>query len=146
MLRGSHSATVDAKGRVKVPAAFRGPIVDDYGTEVFVTSVDGNNVRVYPLPIWERVEQRLGEIPAMTPARQKFLARVNYFGQMATMDKQGRILVPLLLREEARITGEVVVMGQMDYLEIWNHEAFRQRLAREVFDEDDHQALAGLGI
>ncbi len=82
----------------------------------------------------------------MNPARQKLMDRVNYFGHVTTMDKQGRVLIPSLLREEAHMNGEVVVMGQMDYLVVWNHEIFRQRLDSEPLSRDDFEKLAELGI
>lgn len=146
MLRGNQPATVDDKGRIKVPTSFRSSIRDTYGAEVFLTSVDGNNVRIYPLPVWSAVEERINRIPAMSPARQKFMDRVNYYGHVTTMDKQGRVLIPALLREQAQMSGEVVVMGQMDYLVVWNHEVFRQRLDAEPLTDDDFEKLAELGI
>ena len=82
----------------------------------------------------------------MSPARQKFMDRVNYFGHVTTMDKQGRVLVPALLRDEAKMSGEVVVMGQMDYLVVWNHEIFRGRLESEPLTNEDFEKLAELGI
>jgi MraZ protein len=146
MLRGNQPATVDDKGRIKVPTSFRGSISDTYGSELFLTSIDGDNVRVYPLSVWASIEERINKIPAMSPARQKFMDRVNYFGHVTTMDKQGRVLVPSLLRESAQMSGEVVVMGQMDYLVVWNHEVFRNRLVAEPLTTDDFEKLAELGI
>lgn len=146
MLRGNQPATVDDKGRIKIPTSFRSSMRDQYGAEVFLTSIDGNNVRIYPLPVWAAVEERINKIPAMNPARQKFMDRVNYFGHVSSMDKQGRVLVPALLRDEAQMTGEVVVMGQMDYLVVWNHEVFRSRMEREPLTSEDLERLAELGI
>ena len=146
MLRGNHPATVDDKGRVKIPTAFRNAIRDAYGAELYLTSITGDHVRVYPMPVWTAFEERINRIPAMNPARQKLLDRVSYFGHVTTMDKQGRVLVPPLLRETADIAGEVVVMGQMDYLVVWNHEAFRQRLGTEPLTTEDFENLAELGI
>ena len=146
MLRGNQPATVDDKGRIKIPTSFRTAIRDAYGAEVFLTSLDGQNVRVYPLPVWTAIEERVNRIPAMSPARQKFMDRVNYFGHVTTMDKQGRVLVPQRLRDQADVTGEVVVMGQMDYLVVWNHEVFRGRLDSEPMTAEDLEKLAELGI
>ena len=101
MLRGNQPATVDDKGRIKVPTSFRAAIRESYGVEVFMTSLTGENVRIYPLPVWRALEERIDQIPAMNPARQKLMDRVNYFGHVTTMDKQGRVLVPPLLREAA---------------------------------------------
>ncbi len=146
MLRGNQPATVDDKGRIKIPTSFRTALRDAYGTEVFLTSVDGTNVRIYPLPVWAAVEERIQRIPAMNPARQKFMDRVNYFGHVTTMDKQGRVLVPQRLRDEAKVSGEVVVMGQMDYLVVWNHEIFRSRMDGEPMTAEDLEKLSDLGI
>jgi MraZ protein len=146
MLRGNHPATVDAKSRVKVPTAFRNLIRESYGDEFFLTSFTGENVLAYPMQEWTSMEERLRGIPSMNPARQKLMARVNYFGAVATMDKQGRVLVPQLVREAAQIDGEVVVMGQMTHLEIWNHDLFRGRLDAAPLTGDDFQVLADMGI
>lgn len=146
MLRGNHPATVDAKYRLKVPTAFRNFIRDTWGNELFLTSFTGENLLAYPLAEWSEMEARLDRIPQMNPARQRLMSRVNYYGAMTTMDKQGRLLVPQLLRERAAIEGEVVVMGQMDHLEVWNHEVFRQRLDSAPLTDTDLQTLADLGI
>ena len=146
MLRGNHPATVDAKFRIKVPTAFRNLIRETYGDDLFLTSFTGENVLAYPLPEWSRLEEKLLQIPSMNPSRQKLLARVNYFGGVSSMDKTGRVLVPQLLRETASIEGEVVVMGQLTHLEIWNHDLFRQRLDAKPLTMDDMETLAGLGI
>jgi len=146
MLRGNHPATVDAKSRVKVPTAFRNLIRETYGDDLFLTSFTGENVLVYPMAEWSRMEERLQRIPSMNPSRQRLMARVNYFGAVASMDRQGRLLVPQLLRESAHIDGEVVVMGQLTHLEVWNHEIFRSRLTDAPLTEDDLQVLADMGI
>jgi len=146
MLRGNHPATVDGKYRIKVPTAFRNYIRATHGDDMFLTSFTGENVLAYPLPEWSAVEERLARIPTMNPARQKIMSRVNYYGSMCSMDKQGRILVPQLLRESASIASEVVVMGQISHLEIWDHATFRDRLQANPLTTDDMQILADLGV
>ena len=71
---------------------------------------------------------------------------MNYFGQVAELDSQGRIVVPARLRESAGMSGDVDVLGQMDYLDVWNHDRFLNKLQRESFTEDDARALAEFGI
>src|ERR671929_14597 len=94
MLRGNYTARVDEKGRLKIPTAFRRYVEEKYSTsEVYVTSLTGECVRVYPLREWENIEQRLALLPSMDPARRKFLDRTNYYGQQTAMDNQGRILI-----------------------------------------------------
>ena len=77
---------------------------------------------------------------------QKFVDRVNYFGQVAELDGQGRVLIHQRLRDSASMTGEVDVFGQYDHLEIWNHERFVSKMQREPFTDDDAKALSEFGI
>jgi MraZ protein len=146
MLRGNYTARIDSKGRLKVPTPFRRIVEEKHGTGVYVTSLTGENVRIYPLPEWETIEQRLALLPSMDPARRKFLDRTNYYGQQATMDGQGRILIHPLLRKSAATYGDVAVLGYLTYLEVWELEKFQQRLLSDPYTEEDEAAIARLGI
>jgi MraZ protein len=147
VLRGSYSARIDDKGRLKIPNAFRALVEDQHGTTgLYVTSVTGESVRVYPMSVWLGVEQRLARMPSTHPARLKFLDRTNYFGQLGEFDAQGRVVIPPRLRDAAGMLGDVDVLGQVDYLEVWNHERFVAKLQREPFTDDDARALAEYGI
>jgi MraZ protein len=103
-------------------------------------------VRLYPLAEWESIEQRLALLPSMDPARRKFLDRTNYYGQQATLDGQGRVLIHPLLRKSAGVMGDVAVLGYLNYLEVWELERFQQRLLSEPYTEEDEAAIARLGI
>lgn len=147
MLRGNYTARVDSKGRLKIPTAFRRFIEEKYSTaEVYVTSLTGECVRLYPLQEWESIEQRLALLPSMDPARRKFLDRTNYYGQQATVDGQGRVLIHPLLRKTAGVVGDVAVLGYLTYLEVWELERFEQRLLSDPYTEEDEAAIARLGI
>ncbi|HKT78715.1 MAG TPA: hypothetical protein VJP86_00750 [Vicinamibacterales bacterium] len=146
MFRGNAPARIDEKGRLKVPNAFRSLLEGTYGRELFLTSLTGENVRVYPMPVWLELEQKLGSAPNTSPARGRFLDRVNYFGQAGELDSQGRILIPVRLRESATMTGDVDVIGQFNYLDVWNHDRFLAKLQREPFSDDDARALSEFGI
>ena len=65
MLRGNYTARIDVKGRLKVPTPFRRLIDEKHGSEFYITSLTGDNVRIYPLPEWESIEQRLSLLPTM---------------------------------------------------------------------------------
>ncbi len=146
MLRGNSPAKIDEKGRLKIPNGFRTLIQDEYGRELFVTSLHGDSVRIYPMPVWVEIERKLAGLPTTHLSRLKFLDRVNFFGQAAEFDAQGRVLIPPRLRESATMVGEVDVFGQYNYLEVWNHERFLAKLQREPFTDDDARALSDLGI
>jgi MraZ protein len=146
MLRGSAPAKIDDKGRLKIPTGFRRVLEDHYGREVFITSVVGDSVLLYPLKVWEDFEKRLATLPSTDSTKRRYLERVSYYGQQAQLDGQGRVVVPQLLRESADMAGEVIVSGRLDHLEVWNHERLRKRFADQPFSEEDFQYLSERGI
>ncbi len=146
MLRGTYPAKIDDKGRLKIPNAFRSLVEDQHGAGLYVTSITGESVRVYPMSVWLAVEERLRRMPSTHPSRLKFLDRVNYFGQVGEFDTQGRVLIPPRLRDSAAMSGEVDVLGQVEYLDVWNHERLLARLQREPFTDEDARSLAEFGI
>jgi MraZ protein len=146
MLRGSSLAKLDDKGRLKLPAAFRTVLEPKFGSDYFVTSLRGDSVRIYPMDVWLRVEERLARASSLNPSVMRFKSAVNYFGQASPMDAQGRILIHPLLRDRANVRGEVVVLGQQDFLEVWNRTAFEERLQADPLTDADLGALSDLGI
>jgi MraZ protein len=147
VLRGNHPARIDDKGRLKVPNSFRQIVEAQWGTELFVTSVTGEFVRVYPMGVWLEIERKLAEVPSTHPSKLRFLDRVNFFGQAVSMDRQGRVLVPQLLRESAAMVGEVSVLGLQNHLAVWNLKRLQDRLfKKEPFTDEDGRLLAEYGI
>ena len=129
-----------------MPGLFRRYVEEKYGSNLYLTSLTGECVRIYPMPEWEAIEQRLSLLPSMDPARRKFLDRTNYYGQQSTMDAQGRVLIHPLLRKSAQVVGEVAVLGYLSYLEVWELDKFQQRLLSDPYTEEDEAAIARLGI
>jgi MraZ protein len=146
MFRGNHPTRVDDKGRLKVPAEFKRVIDEKYGTQFYITSLDGKLAQIYPFEEWERIEQKLAGLSTFNPTKKKFLSRVNYWGQQVEMDGQGRLLIPQLLREKAGIKGEVAVLGNLTYLEVRNLEALQREIETESFTREDEKTLDDLGI
>jgi MraZ protein len=142
MLRGNYQARVDEKGRVKIPVAFLEELRDG-GNKFYVTSENGEFARVYPMKAWNEIEDKLAQLPTHNRAKQKYLTQTNYYGQMVELDGQGRILMPPILREAAQTKGDVLVMGGLNHLQIWNSARFAEmRKASAVTNED----LSELGI
>jgi MraZ protein len=146
VFRGNSPARIDEKGRLKVPNAFRSLLESQYGRDLFLTSLTGEYVRLYPMPVWLELEQKLGAMPTTHPSRVRFLDRVNYFGQAGELDVQGRVLIPLRLRDAATMTGEVDVLGVVNALDVWNHDRFLTKMQREPYTDDDARALSEFGI
>jgi len=128
MFRGSHEAKIDDKGRLKVPSAFKALMDAANVTQFFVTSTNGKWAEIWPLPEWEKVEQRLAKVSALDDAVEEFLTVVNFYGQQVEMDNQGRLLLPQVLRTKASLDGEVKVMGQTRFLAVHNREALEKAL------------------
>jgi len=131
---------VDLKGRLTLPANVLAAFGS--GTQFFITSEDGKFARVYPLEVWKEVERQLAD--AHLPEADKLLLRAKYFGQLVTMDKQGRVLIPVILRESAHIEGQVDVLGYTKYLDVWNHHSFLKTLRRSSVTPQDERMLSRL--
>jgi transcriptional regulator MraZ len=145
MLRGNHLATVDEKGRLKIPAAFLESL-RELGNRFFVTSENGDFVRIYPMKFWNEIEEKLARLSSHNRTKQKFLMRANYYGQAVELDGQGRILIQPILREAAQMRGEVDVMGHLTYLDVWNHARLLENLNKNPITPEDENTLDGLGI
>jgi len=146
VFRGNSPASIDDKGRLKVPNLFRAPLESKYGRELFITSLTGEYVRIFPMPVWLELEEKLARIPSTHPSKLRFLDRVNYFGQTADLDGQGRVVIPVRLRESATMSGEVDVLGQMNCLDVWNHDRFLLRMQHDPYTDGDARSLSDFGI
>ena len=147
MLRGNYPARIDGKGRLKIPVPFKDALQQKYdGDEFCVTSLDGQYVRVYPMEEWVQVEEKLARGGSFNTARRKFLDRMNYYGQVVSWDKQGRVLIPTVLREAAEMKGDVAVLGNLTYLTVWNNERFLAEIRNNPITPEDERMLDDLGI
>lgn len=146
MLRGHHTVRMDDKGRIKLPAAYRRYLDERYGSEFYVTSLTGECARLYPMEEWLSIEEKLRSKGTSHAFVRKFLDRTNYYGQLAEVDSQGRILVHPMLRSSAELIGDVAVLGYLHYLEVWELDKFKVRIDSQPFTDDDVASLAELGI
>jgi transcriptional regulator MraZ len=145
MLRGNYRATVDPKGRLKIPADFLAALAE-YGNEFYVTSENGDYAQIYPMKVWAENEERLARLSSHNRTKRKFLDVTNYYGQVVKIDGQGRVLIPPVLRDSAQMQGEVDVMGKLTYLEVWNHTRFMEWMRANPITPDDEKTLDELGI
>ena len=143
--RGGFPATIDAKGRVKLPARRRDQLEAAYGREVYVCSFFPHELRIYPLAVWETLEERLLAKPGMKPAVLKLIERVNY-GQLVEVDDHGRLMVPALLREMVEVSGEVVVSGRINHLAVTNRDRAAAILREASLGDGELEELAQLEL
>jgi len=143
---GHAPAKVDDKGRLKIPAEFRKIIEQKFGPECFITSEDGQRALIYPMPVWFDYQARLAKVPSASQPKKKLLERLNYFGQTGTIDGQGRVLIPAVLRTVAGMADDVVVIGNNDHLIVWNEERIQRRLAENPLTDEDYKELELHGV
>jgi MraZ protein len=136
-----NTVTVDQKGRLKIPANLLVSLQES-DAEFYATSECGDSIRIYPMKVWNQVEERLEHLCSRNRNYQKFLARAKYFGQAVSIDRQGRMLIPIALRRSAQIKGAVDVFDYMNHLEVWNHARFLKSLKSNPITEQDENMLS----
>ena len=144
MFRGSHSAKVDEKGRLKLPAAFKQLLDAASVTQFYITSTDGEKAEIWPLPEWEKREEQLAQYSNLDDAVDTYLDLTSYYGQQMEMDNQARVLLPQILRGTAKLDAEVMVVGKLTYLEVRNREILEQGLPDKKMTAEKREAVAAI--
>ena len=143
MFMGEYNHTIDTKGRLIVPSKFREALGDTF---VVTKGLDGC-LFVYDNQEWNAFEEKLKSLPIINKEARQFARFFLAGAAEVEVDKQGRILVPNILREFAQINKEVVLIGVASRIEIWSKERFEGITAFEDMDEiAEHMAELGLGI
>jgi MraZ protein len=118
---GKYYYSVDTKGRIIIPAPFREIISSNYSSKLYITNAPFDKcLYVYPLEEWNRLQEQVRTKPRSDEAIRFFLRRVIASAIEVEMDKQGRILIPAALREDANINTNVVMAGQIERIELWD--------------------------
>lgn len=144
-LIGNYSAKFDRSGRIKIPEKFRIAIEEEYGKELFITSLTDEAVQIYPLPVWLRLTDITTEGALhLKPTVRKFMLRVNRKGMKHQIDAKGRVLISQSLREKAKLDEEVEVIGLSNHLEIWNKDALDETLDKKPLTSEDFESIAEL--
>jgi MraZ protein len=152
MFRGVQTGSVDDKFRLKMPALVRSALLAKYENPgVFITSLSGEDVRVYPVSEWEAVERRLSQpnenaAPMDGDIKTKILLQANHHGADGALDNQGRILIPASLREEAGMRGEVHLQWSRNHILVLSDEAYRTRMAGAKLSKDELAFAANWGV
>lgn len=143
MFMGEYNHTIDAKGRLIVPSKFREALGDTF---VVTKGLDGC-LFVYDNEEWQAFEEKLRSLPITNKEARQFARFFLAGAAEVEVDKQGRILVPNILREFAQISKDVVLIGVASRIEIWSKERFEGMASFEDMDEiAEHMAELGLGI
>lgn len=134
--RGSYIATIDDRGRVKIPAKYLSVLEQGFGREVYLTSVNGDHALFYPMNVWQEIERKIAAIPMRDPEMEEFVSRSSYWGTETEIDPKGRILIPADLRAASKLESALLILGKIDYMVIWNKEVFETRYMGGEFSDE----------
>jgi MraZ protein len=134
LFRGVNNLTLDAKGRLAVPARYREHLMEICSGQIVVTIDRGYYLLIYPLPTWEEIEHKLVNLPSLHPQVRELQRLLVGHATEVAMDSHGRVLLPPELREFARLERDVVLLGLMNKFELWD---------KVTWDARREQSLAG---
>ena len=146
---GNPKTKLDERGRLKMPAEFKAFIERKYGkdfTSFYITSREGKDAEIYPMPEWQRHLAKIFAMPKSLPARKKLLERYNLFGDRAEMDPQGRLLMPEELRNAGLANVEVKVSGEGSFLRVTSLQVLRESVSASPLSPQEEDSLAGYGV
>ncbi len=146
MFRGRFEYSLDDKGRVKIPPKFK-EILKEKHQNTLVLTVFDDCIYAYPYDVWEELERKAVNLPLTNKAARRFKRMFFSSAQDVNIDKQGRILIPGVLREDVGIDKDVVVLGNLDHIEIWSKERWdSESKALRESEEELAEEIERLGI
>ena len=140
MLKGEYIHTIDAKGRVTIPAKFR----DELGSRFVVTRGLEDCLSAYSFERWKRIEDKLSEISLTNKAGMKLTRLIMGNAIECEVDKMGRILITQTLRDKAGLNKDVVLLGLGDRIELWDKAKWDEINSADAFDNMTDEELSKL--
>jgi MraZ protein len=141
MFLGEYTHAIDEKGRLTIPAKFRGELASG----LVVTRGLDKNLLVFTLKEWDELAQKIARIPISDHSARAFSRRVFSGAVDLVPDKQGRILLPTTLREFANLEDEAVIIGMYNFAEIWSVDAWNP-VRDDIENNEDFERWQNLGI
>ena len=136
MFRGLNIINIDMKGRLAVPSRYRSLLEEEADCQLIVTiDPEDSCLLLYPLPIWEIIEQKLEALPSFNYAARRIQRLLIGHATEVELDGQHRFLIPQLLREYAVLDKRAMLVGQGKKFEIWSEECWQQQ--REMWLEEE---------
>ena len=148
MFRGRFEHNIDAKGRVSLPAKYRDILSTNYNDRLIITNYDSCLI-AYPYDEWVTFEENFRQYSIMQEDVEVFMHYFISGATECTIDKLGRILIPPILRKHAGLEREIVFVGMITRIQIWDKQRWEQKFqkAQEAFDQlKGKEQLAKLGF
>ena len=133
MFRGANAINLDPKGRLAIPTKYRQSLLDDCNGQLVCTiDTQQSCLLLYPLPEWEEIELKLSKFSSMIPSERRMQRLLLGYATECEMDKSGRVLLSLPLRKHATLDKEVMLVGQLNKLEIWDAETWATQIDADM--------------
>jgi len=139
--RGRSAARLDAKGRLRIPAKFREVLQNNY-TDALIISQYGECLVAYPPEKWDEMEAKTLELSQVRHEHRSFVRLFISGAEICEFDNQGRILIPPLLREDAHLDQEVIIVGMLANFEIWNKATYDLQVIRDK--QNEHKIMENI--
>jgi len=136
MFRGATALSLDAKGRLAVPARHREALHVQGGGRLVLTAHPHRCLLLYPQPEWEPIQEKIMALPSLDK-QASFLQRLLVgFAEDVEMDGAGRVLISPVLREFAGLEKQVMLVGQGSHFEVWSEASWRAQLEEALAQGD----------
>jgi MraZ protein len=144
MFRGQFTYSIDSKGRIAIPAKLRKHISAEANETFVMTRGLSNCIDLYPLDEWQKIEQALLNLNSFQPDDARFIRMFVQFAAEDVMDGQSRILVPSSLIDYAKIQKEVLILGALKKIEVWNPKVYEEYLLQspQTYEEIAAKVMA----
>ena len=138
MFRGANAINLDTKGRVTIPTRYRQSLLDDCQGQL-VCTIDTQQpcLLLYPLSEWEEIELKLSRLSSMNSHERRLQRLLLGYAMEGEIDKSGRFLLSAPLRQHAKLTKEIMLVGQLNKFEIWNSESWDEQIQADISTEQD---------
>lgn len=145
MFRGYFLHTVDAKGRVSIPAKMRKHISAEANNNFVMVKGTVNCIDLYPMDQWAEFEKKMLELNMFDPEKARFIRTISQDLAEDSWDAQSRILIPQRLLKHAKIEKEIVVLGALKKIELWNPQVYEEYINQspETFEQIASKVMAG---
>lgn len=150
MFRGANKVTIDAKGRLAIPARYRERILDRCNGQLIATADRDRCLLIYPLPDWEEIERKLMRLPSLNSRARRLQRLMVGHASDLELDSHGRVLLPPKLREFAELDRQAILIGQGHKFELWDEARWNETrdrwLAEDESDVDLPAELESLSL
>ncbi|MEW6621023.1 MAG: division/cell wall cluster transcriptional repressor MraZ [bacterium] len=126
MFVGEYSHTIDEKGRVIMPASYRRVLEEKGIKKIIITSGVGNCLSAYPPDEWFKTLEKIKEIPTGKKEVRNFIRKFCADAMECSIDEQGRLNIPPKLRQLANLTKEIIIIGLIEKMEIWDKDVWTE--------------------